>query len=304
MISIRLPSFALALGLSLGAGVAAAQGCPDWSRQGAQLTFDSDGLWAPQAVQVVAGGNVDLTQCGIRGMGWSAYGWVITSPDFDLAFTRNDAGRDLELRVEANCDTVLLVNDASGQWHFNDDTNGLNPAVRIPRAPAGAYDIWVGTYDRATCEARLILETFGTPPGGAAGAAGMTPQGMAGGSMGGMAQGGMAGAMQGALPDPGTLMMYRGYVGQTLAFVVTGSQLGEIWGTGVYSDDSPLATAAVHAGMLMPGQTGIVQVMILPGQMSYSGSTMNGVTSLDYGATIGAYQFVGLVAEPGLFNSR
>lgn len=89
------------------------------------------------------------------------HGYVVTQPDFDFAFTDNSQHYDLEFRVAAGCDTVLLVNDASGNWHFNDDSNGtMNPSIRIPDAPAGGYDIWVGTFAPATCQATLTLETF------------------------------------------------------------------------------------------------------------------------------------------------
>ena len=53
-----------------------------------------------------------------------------------------------------------------------------------------------------------------------------------------------------------------------------------MWGTDVYTSDSTLATAAVHAGVLQPGQTGVVKVTILPGQAAYQGSTRNSVRSV------------------------
>jgi hypothetical protein len=52
-----------------------------------------------------------------------------------------------------------------------------------------------------------------------------------------------------------------------------------IAGTDIYTDDSALATAVVHAGVLAVGQTGVVRVTILGGQASYAGTTRNGVTS-------------------------
>src|SRR5262249_8492740 len=52
-----------------------------------------------------------------------------------------------------------------------------------------------------------------------------------------------------------------------------------VYGTDVYTSDSNLATAAVHAGRLAPGQTGEVRVRIVPVLPSYQGSTRNGVTT-------------------------
>jgi beta-lactamase regulating signal transducer with metallopeptidase domain len=100
---------------------------------------------------------------------------------------------------------------------------------------------------------------------------------------------------QGALPEPGDLVSYRDHAGMTFDFRVTGSTSSTIWGKGIYTDDSPLATVAVHAGLLKDGETGIVRVTILPGQYHYDGSTEHGVTSLSYGPFAGSYK----VEAPG-----
>ncbi len=96
------------------------------------------------------------------------------------------------------------------------------------------------------------------------------------------------------LDDPGNLVDFRGQEGQTYYFSVTGSTQGSIWGTDVYTDDSSLATAAVHAGVLLEGQTGVVKVTIITGLSSYDGSTQNGVTSMDYGDWYGSYKVEGV----------
>ena len=94
------------------------------------------------------------------------------------------------------------------------------------------------------------------------------------------------------LPDPGNLTAHRGQDGTVLAFEVTGATDGSVWGDGTYTDDSRLAVAAVHAGALQPGQTGIVQVEIMPGQASYEGADRNGVSSGSYGSWYGSYRIV------------
>jgi hypothetical protein len=91
-------------------------------------------------------------------------------------------------------------------------------------------------------------------------------------------------------PDPGMVYNFRNKQGQPLYFRVTGSTAGSVWGTDVYTDDSTLAAAAVHAGVLQNGQTGIVQVTLLPGRGSYAGSTRNGVTSSDWGEYSGSFR--------------
>lgn len=96
------------------------------------------------------------------------------------------------------------------------------------------------------------------------------------------------------LDDPGNLVDFRGQEGQTYYFRVTGSTQGSLWGTDIYTDDSSLATVAVHAGVLMEGQVGVVKVTILAGQSSYRGTTRNGVTSVDYSDWNGSYRVEGV----------
>lgn len=131
--------------------------CPDPGMNGQMLSFDGQGLWSGHRSSVIAGGNIDLGACGSV----PGHGHIIQGPDFTLNLTANPQAYDLEFRIEASCDPVLLVSDPSGQWHFNDDDNGLNSRLRLPRATPGLYDIWVGTYNASTCQATLITETFG-----------------------------------------------------------------------------------------------------------------------------------------------
>jgi hypothetical protein len=93
-----------------------------------------------------------------------------------------------------------------------------------------------------------------------------------------------------ALPDPGTLVNFQGQLGKTLLFKVTGTVTGSLWGTDVYTTDSTLAAAAVHAGILQAGQTGVIKVAIVPAPAAYLGSTRNGVTSSPYQAYPSAYK--------------
>jgi hypothetical protein len=129
--------------------------CPDVSLSGAGLSYSSDEAYTPRGHAVTAGGSANLAGCTVPGIGH-----VAIAPDFELTFRGNAMGRALEFRVEGQCDTVLLVNDARGDWHFNDDDVSLHPRIRIESAPEGVYDIWVGTFDPAMCGANLIIETF------------------------------------------------------------------------------------------------------------------------------------------------
>ena len=95
------------------------------------------------------------------------------------------------------------------------------------------------------------------------------------------------------LQDPGNMSAYRQYIGITYPIWVTGTDQGSIWGgaDGVYTDDSRLAKAAVHAGLLKVGEQKVVYVTMLRGAPQYFGSTNNGVTSLGYGSFSGSYKF-------------
>lgn len=136
--------------------LAAAQQCPSYETSGAPLSYSSEQVWESQSHTVVAGGGLDLALCeSIPGVGH-----IMDSPDFTLQFDSLDMGRALEFRVEADCDTVLLVSTAHDAWEFNDDDTDSNPRVRVEDAPDGQYDIWVGAYDAETCEATLMIESF------------------------------------------------------------------------------------------------------------------------------------------------
>lgn len=100
---------------------------------------------------------------------------------------------------------------------------------------------------------------------------------------------------------PPNLVPYRDRVGKTLMFRVTATTQGYVWGgtDELYTDDSSLAKAVVHAGVIPAGSTGIVTVRIAPGQKAYPGSTRNGVTSRAWGQHEGSYRIVaGRVVVP------
>ncbi|HKY61359.1 MAG TPA: LCCL domain-containing protein, partial [Gemmatimonadota bacterium] len=69
------------------------------------------------------------------------------------------------------------------------------------------------------------------------------------------------------------------------------NQTGNVWGTDVYTDDSSICEAAVHAGVI-GREGGTVHYERLGGQQSFRGSIRNGVQSSDYGAWPGSFRFV------------
>lgn len=94
----------------------------------------------------------------------------------------------------------------------------------------------------------------------------------------------------GARPDPGNAIGLAGDVGSKHHFKVTGRLDGSVYGTDVYTTDSSFGTAAVHAGVLKVGETGVVRVTILPGRNNYESSTRNGVTSYQWQSYPSSYK--------------
>jgi hypothetical protein len=96
-----------------------------------------------------------------------------------------------------------------------------------------------------------------------------------------------------AAPDPGNLKAFESQQGKVFAFKVTGSAAGgSVWGTDIYTTDSRLSMAAVHAGVVKVGETGVVRLKIIPSPASYAGSSRNGITTSGYGAYTAAYQIL------------
>lgn len=82
----------------------------------------------------------------------------------------------------------------------------------------------------------------------------------------------------------------RGQDIDPFAVYVTGRTTGTVYGSKTYSDDSDIATAAVHAGLLKEGESGFVMLTLKKGRDSYKSSTQNGVTTHSYGSWGGSYR--------------
>ena len=61
-----------------------------------------------------------------------------------------------------------------------------------------------------------------------------------------------------------------------------GGEADDIWGTDIYTDDSSVCTAAVHAGFITFEDGGTVTIVLEGPQESYEASERNGVTSIEY----------------------
>ena len=81
------------------------------------------------------------------------------------------------------------------------------------------------------------------------------------------------------LLQPDEMRSVERKVGQTFTFQVTGNDLGPVWGTDVYTSDSNLGTACVHAGVLTVSESAAVRVTIVDPVPLFQGSSRNGITS-------------------------
>lgn len=158
--------FFAALFVLLAPGMASAQNrCPDYRYDAkTQVTASSTDLWDAKYLDLRAGGDQQLALCrNPIGNRWrrNFAGWVTVQPDVEFRYDKNRDDLALELRVVSECDSVLLINTGAKNWYYDDDDNGRGDAkIRLTRPSSGWYDIWVGTYGEANCDARLIFETF------------------------------------------------------------------------------------------------------------------------------------------------
>jgi hypothetical protein len=81
-------------------------------------------------------------------------------------------------------------------------------------------------------------------------------------------------------------------IGATYYFRVTGQGAGSLWGTDIYTCDSAIAVAAVHAGLAKVGETVVLRIVVEQPLPKYQGSVRNGVTSQEYGNYGTAYRLV------------
>ena len=61
-----------------------------------------------------------------------------------------------------------------------------------------------------------------------------------------------------------------------------GGEFRSVWGSGPYTGDSSICTAAVHAGIITVEEGGVVTATVSDGEDAYTGSEANGVTTRDW----------------------
>ena len=182
------------------------------------------------------------------------------------------AGQTVTINMASSAfDTYLYLISPSGSVAAEDDDSGGegNSRIRFTLPSSGNWKIEATSYrERQTGTYTLALQGCGSGEGGTGG--GGTP-----------------------ITWDTNATSARGRNGERVALTcpANGSP-GSIWGTDVYTDDSPICTAAVHAGLITARSGGTVTLEIRPGQSSYTGSLRNGVNSQSRGSWHGSYVFV------------
>jgi hypothetical protein len=91
-------------------------------------------------------------------------------------------------------------------------------------------------------------------------------------------------------PDPGNMQALQDRIGESFYFEVVGEVSGPLWGTDIYTSDSAIAKAVVHAGILRIGEKAVIKVTVVNPLPRYDGSTRNGVASSSWDYWPGAYR--------------
>jgi hypothetical protein len=90
-----------------------------------------------------------------------------------------------------------------------------------------------------------------------------------------------------------TAVEHRGAIGQQFTYECPPrGDAYPIWGTGTYTDDSSICTAAVHRGIISLTYGGTVTIEIRPGRARYQRTRQNGITSSRWGPWDGSFGFV------------
>jgi hypothetical protein len=94
-----------------------------------------------QTFTLQAGGDMDAF-----GINNACAGFIADVPDYVINYQGGSRG-PLDLGVESDEDTTLVVVDPNGQVFCNDDDLDLNPALSIASPAIGNYGVWVGTFN-------------------------------------------------------------------------------------------------------------------------------------------------------------
>jgi hypothetical protein len=152
------------------------------------------------------------------------------------------------------------------------------PAAGCP-AYVGSAANGVTTSNWASYGSSFVFPGHGDGKCAAAPAGGVAP------ARAGVAQGGACPRTLGEFADASTA--------QEFTCTCAAGASGSFYGTGVYTADSVLCVAAIHAGANAPGVGGAVKIKKAPGCPKYTATAANGLTSTAWGAYGASFFFDG-----------
>ena len=100
----------------------------------------------PFKITTRGGGTWNLRDCGLKGDGLTGFdGDALVDVPPAVVLRWLDPAR-LAITVENADDTLLVVRDPQGGWHFNDNGRGQNPLIVFNKGERGNYAIWIGSH--------------------------------------------------------------------------------------------------------------------------------------------------------------
>lgn len=127
---------------------------PDWRAEPryAALELRTGFEPDPREVAVEAGGNRNARLINAACSGMIDF----SRPDVNLTYTQGSGQFPLYISAVSQADTTIVINDPQGNWHCNDDLEGLNPGVVFQRPSFGLYNIWIGTLERGPTQPATV----------------------------------------------------------------------------------------------------------------------------------------------------
>ena len=135
--------------LDLSAAPRAGAGVLDITAPGAIAQIASGSLVARDPVEALPTGQFCLGYTGAD------------APDFVLTLTEGTPV--LTLYALSQTDLVMALRGPSGDWHCNDDTYALHPAVTLSNALPGDYHIFIGAYAEGARGGYNLYAALGEP---------------------------------------------------------------------------------------------------------------------------------------------
>lgn len=113
--------------------------------------FGSKRLTAPIGLfyfrDVVSGGDVNVAYIGKTINDSECVGFITPESSFRFVWSGSGNLRIFFVPDDGEGDTMLVVNDAYGNWYCNDDSfDSRHPAIDITDMAEGVYNIWVGSH--------------------------------------------------------------------------------------------------------------------------------------------------------------